>query len=626
MKKHGIVLFVMVMAMMTSVWADAIFIENPSFEEPGTGKPMVGELPGWEAGDTNAWSGAETGWGPTDGLYTGFMQTGAQTYNLTDHVIGGGMEYTLTFDIRKTWVGANPTVALYYDNEGERVSMASIVIELPAGDTTDMEEHTITVKSNDVPESIGKLLGIQITCGTVNNYADGWIGYDNFRLDAVSLTVIPIKPMPDATFVDINEDLAWTVVGDLNVDIYFQVADSNFAGIAPVVMDTSATTYDPGVLEHETTYYWRIDAYEPNENSGFTILTGSVWGFTTAPATPTIILDPVSQTVDAGSTVVLSIDGTNIDSTQWYKDGEVLDGETDLTLTFTDVQVGDEGNYYCDAINGAGTDTSASARVLTKRLIGWWKMDGSVEDSVAEVVPGAPLHSGTPTITEPNYVSLGKDGSAIEFLGDGNVIVADDSVEYFDFYREGYTISVWIKTTQSGWGAFVAKQDRTAWEGIVLTHNGANAVTTMRNSFNDLSSQNATVNDDQWHLVTGSYDSVSGIAKIYVDGSLNNQSAPNFNVVALHGEPLFFGAETTEGEVAYVGLLDDVKIWSYPLDDIAIALLYTDFNPGSEVCLGNPVHDISGPDGMPDCKVDINDFAAFALGWLECNIVPTCIP
>ena len=86
------------------------------------------------------------------------------------------------------------------------------------------------------------------------------------------------------------------------------------------------------------------------------------------------------------------------------------------------------------------------------------------------------------------------------------------------------------------------------------------------------------------------------------------------------------GAESTDGASPLTGLVDDVRIWTYALDDIAIALLYTDFNPGSEVCIGNPSFDSTGPDGTPDCRINVYELAVWAAAWLECNIVPTCIP
>lgn len=39
-------------------------------------------------------------------------------------------------------------------------------------------------------------------------------------------------------------------------------------------------------------------------------------------------------------------------------------------------------------------------------------------------------------------------------------------------------------------------------------------------------------------------------------------------------------------------------------------------------CVNPPVSDISGPDDVKDCKVDIYDLAALAAGWLDCGLEP----
>jgi radical SAM superfamily enzyme len=51
-------------------------------------------------------------------------------------------------------------------------------------------------------------------------------------------------------------------------------------------------------------------------------------------------------------------------------------------------------------------------------------------------------------------------------------------------------------------------------------------------------------------------------------------------------------------------------------------LIGTDFNPGVSVCIKNPALDTTGPDGVPDCKVDLYEFAQVAEAWLECGLSP----
>jgi hypothetical protein len=81
--------------------------------------------------------------------------------------------------------------------------------------------------------------------------------------------------------IDINADLSWTG-GDPDIsdivtyDIYFGT-NSN----PPLhKTDHTSTSYDPGTMNHNTKYYWKIVA---NDNHGATT-TGPIWDFTTISA------------------------------------------------------------------------------------------------------------------------------------------------------------------------------------------------------------------------------------------------------------------------------------------------------------------------------------------------------
>jgi hypothetical protein len=101
----------------------------------------------------------------------------------------------------------------------------------------------------------------------------------------------PSDPDPENEAIDVtvNPTLSWTG-GDpewydtVYYDVYFEADDPT-----PDVLvseDQTSTSYDPGTLEFETEYYWKIVA---EDNNG-AITTGPTWSFTTrgneAPNTP----------------------------------------------------------------------------------------------------------------------------------------------------------------------------------------------------------------------------------------------------------------------------------------------------------------------------------------------------
>ena len=508
------------------------------------------------------------------------------------------------------------------------------------------------------------LTGVTGVFNTLQLKLDGGSSYpsiDEIRIgDSLSSVTgtdpfIPIDPVPRiGEEAPIDQDVSWQqdqAVEGLGVtyNVYFGTEpnelNANYYGLTPVKTTTADPIdffYEPGTLGNSTTYYWRVDAIDPNDGHPV-VHPGSEWWFVTQPPSARIETDPVSQTVPAGTAEVqFTVAGINIETYQWYKDGVALEddptdtlyvGEDTATLTIKDVQIEDEGFYYCEGDNTLNEpDASAAAQLLTERLVGHWKLDADLTDSVDSEVAGATGHDGVSI--DPNYVAVGKDGGAMEFFGDleGLVMIADSN-DFFNFYPQGYTVSVWVKTTQADWGAYVAKEERPGnpWKGFILTQNEGNAIHTLRQSFGDVNS-NTPVADDGWHFVTGTYDAATKEIKVYVDGVLRNQ-ATGTGTPAPNPAPLVFGDETyseTDTFARYIGLLDDVRIWSYPLDPVTIATMYVDFNPGEEVCVANPEYDVAGPDGVGDefrdCRVDLYDLMPFAQVWLDCNIVPDCLP
>ncbi|MHC4396112.1 MAG: glycoside hydrolase family 113, partial [Planctomycetota bacterium] len=85
------------------------------------------------------------------------------------------------------------------------------------------------------------------------------------------------EPIPSdgAVQVRVNHNLFWTAgSGATSHDVYFGTSSP-----PAFVTNTSDPNYDPGGLEYNTLYYWRIDEI----NSGGTT-TGDPWSFTTRPA------------------------------------------------------------------------------------------------------------------------------------------------------------------------------------------------------------------------------------------------------------------------------------------------------------------------------------------------------
>jgi len=84
--------------------------------------------------------------------------------------------------------------------------------------------------------------------------------------------------------------------------------------------------------------------------------------------------------------------------------------------------------------------------------------------------------------------------------------------------------------------------------------------------------------DGQWHLITATYDSGDGTVRLYTDGDYTWQMTVDLSANPALPAPLCIGGRDGHGSVD--GAVDDVRVYSYPLDAKDVAGLYTDWNPG----------------------------------------------
>ncbi|MBA7521863.1 hypothetical protein ES705_13974 [subsurface metagenome] len=87
------------------------------------------------------------------------------------------------------------------------------------------------------------------------------------------------KPADGVKFVDPNAELSWTA--GLGASFHYVYFGDNFDDVNSAVegLFLVDTTYTPGTLEVDKTYYWRVDESPDNVN----MLKGDVWSFKTLP-------------------------------------------------------------------------------------------------------------------------------------------------------------------------------------------------------------------------------------------------------------------------------------------------------------------------------------------------------
>ena len=435
---------------------------------------------------------------------------------------------------------------------------------------------------------------------------------------------VNIEPKNGELLAAVDTDLVWdkpTMFTPSKYDLYYKVGDPNFATGATIVNDIAhvdpCNVYDtPADFANDTTIYWRVDSYWPGASDP---CMGNLWHFTTVTAEPVVTKDPVSLTVAAGGTAVFTVEDVGGTGYVWKKQSTGLTVGTGSVLTLTDVQKDPcEDSYYCIVSNASGSaPPSAAATLWTKRLVAHWDFDGNLSDSVGDW-PGVYTDPNEYNPQPPTAVyGSGLDGGqALQLANDPCHVQITGSEDFFNFYPLGYSANVWTKSVQSGWGALACKQskdDDLGWTVYCGSGNIWNGLRGVASVYND----NAGVSDNQWYMVTITYDAEAGVLTTYVDGeSVGSDTSTAVALTNIY--PVLLGAERTNGlGDCYEGLLDSVGIYSYALRPLEVAVLYTDVMTDAEICLEQPENDLSG-----DCRVGLEDFAILATNWLECNLVP----
>jgi len=253
----------------------------------------------------------------------------------------------------------------------------------------------------------------------------------------------------------------------------------------------------------------------------------------------------------------------------------------------------------------------------------WWKFDNNASDSAGGI-------TGT-TLGNPTYVA-GNSGQAIDLDGDDCVDLGNPPS--FDFSTGDWTISAWIKTTQSGTGdenkgsIYAKGGDQT--DGIRYTlgigevTSGLITLTTDDNVTKAQATGTTAANDDLWHHVAGLRKAEQLL--VYVDGALDGTGTvpEGYDLSGTTQHNAYVGAITDNRDGTlfkyFIGLIDDVQIYDYALSDtdiLSVAGLTELYFP-----LTSPAN-VSDDEPVNSKKVNFKDFAVLADEWLQQLLWPS---
>ena len=147
--------------------------------------------------------------------------------------------------------------------------------------------------------------------------------------------------------------------------------------------ETSSTLTLSNVPSSQNGYKYRCAVDSDNGD-----LTYSSVAILTFKPSPTLDNNPTGFEVWSNVDRTLSVSATGEELTyQWYFNGEAIEGATESTLSFDNIQFDKTGSYYCVITNPAGSVQSSTANVVVRQ--------SATEDSITKKLEKVTTISGT---------------------------------------------------------------------------------------------------------------------------------------------------------------------------------------------------------------------------------------
>ena len=311
---------------------------------------------------------------------------------------------------------------------------------------------------------------------------------------------------------------------------------------------------------------------------------------------PTITAQPTNQTVLVGAAANfgITVSGTLPLSYQWSFDGTNIIGATSATLTLTGLQSSQAGYYSVSIANAYGSTNSTAAVLAVNPLptctpvpsgiVAWWQGEDNAIDAVAG--NNGILENGT-------GFTNGEVGSAFSLNGINNYVLVNPAApSSLDVGQAtGLTFEAWIKPTSIGIQMPLFEYERFLGSGsgpdvgalfyINLPQSGA-----LMANFSDtnaieheINTGSGLITPNTWQHVALTYDKSSGMAVIYLNGLVVQQTSLGIFVPQTSFTNLLIGARTFYGSASspsdkFSGAFDEVSLYNRALSANEIAAIY----------------------------------------------------
>lgn len=324
--------------------------------------------------------------------------------------------------------------------------------------------------------------------------------------------------------------------------------------------------------------------------AGSSISAGSVTqldylSVSTATPAPTITAQPTSTTNNIGDNVSFSVVSTNTGplTYQWYFDNNSVNGATNSSLSITNVQQENVGQYYVVVSDSGGSTTSGVANLtiagvpcwINDGLVAYYPFNGNANDASGNG------NNGTIQGGVNNGVDrFGNSNQAYAFNGLNGCVTIPNSSSLTLNNSCSFTCWVFFNeidrfTSGYDWQALFTKDN---YGSLGLMFNNEADILRDYASGSTIDTVWATVSAQTWYQVVVTVTNQMEICYINGEsagsGTLSGSFAGNTNTLVL-GENNPTGP-SLEGPIYPLdGSLDDVRIYNRALSSNEVAQLYT---------------------------------------------------
>ncbi len=316
------------------------------------------------------------------------------------------------------------------------------------------------------------------------------------------------------------------------------------------------------------------------------IYTAGSAGKCPAAFAPVILSQPTNQTVLAGGSASFYVvaGGTPPLSYQWLFNGAPLAGQIGTSLTLSNVQSGDAGNYSVLVTNLGGPALSSNAllTVLVPQanctappsgLVSWWRGESNALDSVDG-------NNGTPAGN--TAYGPGRVGQAFVFDGSGDGVLVGNPA---NLQLQSFTIEAWVKRANAavvnpagGGAAFFAYG--TGGYAFGLFDDGR---LYLSKADIDATILGTGITDTNYHHLAVTKAGTTVV--FYIDGL--PYSVPAYSTTFFFSSPAAIGARGDNLGNSFLGTIDELSFYNRALSATEIQSIYTAGSAGK--CAASPL-------------------------------------